>query len=1719
MKKVLSVFLVMCMVFSMMPAAVYAEDSISGDNIYVAEKGSDDKDGQTEANAVLTIDRALELVNPGGKIIILDSADSVQPAENIPLYIDKAVTITGGILDLNYAGIVLGADVTIDGVELAFANKVRNAIMANGYVLTLKDVVKNKNVNNTVHLFCGGLMGYTNFDKESGSSGEIIIQGKTALGNIYAGNISSDGNGNTWDHSSVITFDNDFNGDIGEIYACGALETFVGDDSLLDPNYIVDPPTPNSSMFPVKGGVTINLNRKTAVVDGMTGGSANAVVNYKDGTGNAAVHTLKNIGTLVLGGEKPNLFPKEGSTLDAEASVTVPSGSTLNLTNLTNNTDTDTLTIGSFTGGGALIMGEEQTLTITGTVDGTTTAIAIDEVDLYNCSSGDLKSGNTYLKAPASRENDFVFPAPYSYGDTVTDLVRNENGVWVAAEIEITQPDIREFSIQEKNIDVTDATKIEIPVIATYGPIDASQRMAYAQFKVNGTRSDYGICEVDGMTFMFNYSYRKTDWSVEEYLYIDTVNGTTIPMGEYTITIESLDEDPVTSVTINLTDGNEETKYTVTYDANGGSGAAASATVTEGESHTVSGRGELTREGYEFTGWNTAADGSGESYVAGTSVTVNGDLTLYAQWKETKDPAADNIAALGALKSILENHNWTVAQETANTEETVKAWIEKQISAMELSDAEFAVKMTSVVPAQAGALSDPDGTNGSFSFEVTLSKGSDEAYAETTVAISGGVITATVYVPAKYTVTYDANGGSGAAASVPVTEGESHTVSGRGELTREGYEFTGWNTAADGSGESYVAGTSVTVNGDLTLYAQWKETKDPAADNIAALGALKSILENHNWTVAQETANTEETVKAWIEKQISAMELSDAEFAVKMTSVVPAQAGALSDPDGTNGSFSFEVTLSKGSDEAYAETTVAISGGVITATVYVPAKYTVTYDANGGSGAAASVPVTEGESHTVSGRGELTREGYEFTGWNTAADGSGESYVAGTSVVIDGDLTLYAQWVLNTYSVTVAAEPGEGGTVSGGGTYDHGEFVTVNAVLSVGYIFKGWQENGQVVFTAPEYTFTATKERVLTAVFEKTPSCTLKYDANGAYGSVPTGGTALKGTEFTVAEQGVLRKSGYEFVGWNTKANGTGISYQPDAAITLNSDVTLYAQWRMVNSKVSGEIKAHKAEYTSITVRLDSLDGIIYVGTVGEGVTNNSGNKTLYPYTVNAPKGTYTLYVIAVTTEGVTVTRNALVTLGDAAITQDFNLPDGQAKSKKSEVKIDKDAPQILAGGLDVIIDQEEVDPDTVAVELTLVVKAVEETSQEAAKIHEQVVTQPSSQEKLEFVELTVEKVVTDKSGEENRENLSNLSELIQIVIPFDCNGRNNIQVYRYHEGTVDTLTTIANEDGEKIEVYDTYIVLYSKKFSTYAIGFTEEDKEDEENEPPQDPGQMNPPVNSDFSGSADTPEYQVNMPEYVEHGEIKVSSKSAESGELITISVKSEDGYRLSELKVTDATGKNVDLTDAGKGTFTFRMPSGKVTIYAAFVPVVNEWVNGFKDVAPGAWYYDAVGFMVQNGWMSGYDDTTFAVNDDLSRAQLVQILYSVEGKPSVETSKSFQDVSGKAWFADAVEWASGLGIVSGYGDGRFGPNDAITREQLAAILYHYAGHPQIEGQDFEFSDLDAVSAYAVTAVQWAVENGIISGTGNNLLSPGETASRAQVAQMLKNYLEDVKN
>lgn len=180
---------------------------------------------------------------------------------------------------------------------------------------------------------------------------------------------------------------------------------------------------------------------------------------------------------------------------------------------------------------------------------------------------------------------------------------------------------------------------------------------------------------------------------------------------------------------------------------------------------------------------------------------------------------------------------------------------------------------------------------------------------------------------------------------------------------------------------------------------------------------------------------------------------------------------------------------------------------------------------------------------------------------------------------------------------------------------------------------------------------------------------------------------------------------------------------------------------------------------------------------------------------------------------------------------------------------------------------------------------------------------------------------------------------------------------------------------------------------------------------------------------------------------------------------------------------------------------------------PVLPEcYTTGCTDVSKSAWYYDAVRFAIENGLMNGIGNNLFAPDANLSRAQLTQILYNKEGKPTVDSISPFTDVGG-AWYSDAVIWATEKNIVSGYGNGLFGPDDNITREQLAVMLWRYAGEP-IASTNLTFSDTDQVSGFAQSAICWAVENKILNGKGSNILAPKSFATRAEVAQMLKNYL-----
>ena len=173
----------------------------------------------------------------------------------------------------------------------------------------------------------------------------------------------------------------------------------------------------------------------------------------------------------------------------------------------------------------------------------------------------------------------------------------------------------------------------------------------------------------------------------------------------------------------------------------------------------------------------------------------------------------------------------------------------------------------------------------------------------------------------------------------------------------------------------------------------------------------------------------------------------------------------------------------------------------------------------------------------------------------------------------------------------------------------------------------------------------------------------------------------------------------------------------------------------------------------------------------------------------------------------------------------------------------------------------------------------------------------------------------------------------------------------------------------------------------------------------------------------------------------------------------------------------------------------------------------TGFSDVSANAWYADAVEYVKDNGIMNGTSATTFSPESSMTRAMLVTVLYRASGSPAVTGSANFTDVSSNAYYTDAVAWASANGIVTGYGNGRFGSNDPVNRAQIAAILWRYAGSPNAESSQ-DFADENTIPTYASTAVDWARENGVVNGKEGNRFDPQGNATRAQVATILRNYL-----
>lgn len=261
-----------------------------------------------------------------------------------------------------------------------------------------------------------------------------------------------------------------------------------------------------------------------------------------------------------------------------------------------------------------------------------------------------------------------------------------------------------------------------------------------------------------------------------------------------------------------------------------------------------------------------------------------------------------------------------------------------------------------------------------------------------------------------------------------------------------------------------------------------------------------------------------------------------------------------------------------------------------------------------------------------------------------------------------------------------------------------------------------------------------------------------------------------------------------------------------------------------------------------------------------------------------------------------------------------------------------------------------------------------------------------------------------------------------------------------------------------------------------------------------------------------------------VNNGGVNASPSNAEKGATITITLSPDKGYKLDKLTVTDGSGKTVSTVKKSDTVYTFTMPASAVKVGVSYVKATETpSETKFNDVSANDWFASAVDYVTGKGMMNGTADNTFSPKANTTRGMIVTVLYRLENQPSTSAA-SFTDVASGAYYANAVAWANANGIVSGYGSGKFGPNDKVTREQLAAILYRYAQYKKYDvsvGEDtniLSYNDAQSISSYAIPAIQWACGAGVVTGKSGSKLDPKGNATRAEVAAMLMRFCENVK-
>lgn len=981
---------------------------------------------------------------------------------------------------------------------------------------------------------------------------------------------------------------------------------------------------------------------------------------------------------------------------------------------------------------------------------------------------------------------------------------------------------------------------------------------------------------------------------------------------------------------------------------------------------------------------------------------------------------------------------------------------------------------------------------------------------------------------------------------------------------KPGYEIEGWyvNNVRDdsaGTGETYtypnttsassiyiapkfqqveyniITGDNVTVNGQNSTTARGGESLTftavpPAGQNVTGWTVNgKAVAGNGNtltWTVENGCLTKPNVTAYHVEAQFSAGEY-------KVTYSQPAN-GTLSASvaAGTQVNGGTKVAFTAEPDKGYEidEWTVnghsvANSGSTYTLNVTENSMVAVTFKA---MVPVSAVPNGRNGNIAITANGKTITDGYVSSGSDVTFTVTPEntddmvkawqvngSTVAEMTDTADAPLTYTVKNVTvktevsatlierPTYTITVTSE-GSGTASAEPASVKRGGSTTITAVPSSNsYYLKEWSVNGGAAQAASGNTLALTEIRrdtTVKAVFDGAINYDVTLDVQGA-DTGTTVAAAANGKAITPQKNSPA-----------SVTRGSKVVFTATPAVENGRNKQMVAQWKVNGvdqNNISNELVIPSLTgKTDVAVKFVPYEGFaIPTGGIGWKVSDVKRTPDdTKPETEIRKNGTLTF---TVTPEGEKLFRTLTVN-GVDCLTQP---KDGNVTAVKNGASYTITIKDVISN---IAVDVEAVEYQIAANTLDTVPSALSSkfsTIDELKNALRAKVNSAVTASNIAYLDI----VLQYKNGT-NWVTVTNPSDFpeggMDVQVPYSTLAAQNTPDSSYNFSVVHMFTTTMN--GQTVGGTESLtstkqsngITFHVNSLSPFAIGWYKN---------------TSTGGGGGGGGGAVAPTtYDIVIPSALANT-VKADKTKAAAGDTVTLTVSGEG-----TLTVTDANGKSVALTDLGSGKYTFKMPSAKVSV--GFKTTADQPCDGgkdcpsapFTDVDTAKWYHLSVDYVLTHKMMNGVSSRAFAPNANLTRGMLVQILYNLEGKPK-GTAANFSDVQADAWYAEAVGWAASNKVVTGYADGTFRPNAAVTREQAAAILYRYAQSKGIDvsvGENtniLSYVDVQQASEYAIPALQWAVGAGVLNGKNGGRLAPTGTATRAEIAAIMQRWCENI--